>query len=1595
MPNIREDFAHILKPRPNIKQDFADILGVQEEPSLLDSLSGMPTSAQPAASTGVGITPTPEEPQYPGVGGDPKSGMAGILLGDDRFNPDISWAAAKEKHKREAPLNLSPTAFAEALKSKADETFGGVPRTMGELRTPEQAVRTIARFAIGAVNFLPTLGEQLAVPPEGVTRGQVLEEQGAGLLQMIRRFPFQMARMAGVEIDPTKPLNPLDELAIARGWVKPETMEEIDRGLMEAPEEPLFTAAILAGGIRGGRSLMRTLRKEPKPIAEQLKSTMVKEPESPTAAPDEGFVIKGEGGKPKVDKPIPDAPPIAKPVAPEGKITSKIIEAKDNNGIAIKNLQVNATPLKTNLDELIPFAKEKGLKSSEADAFYSLAMKGEIYQNVKSFGKSEKPFVIDIEKVKNAYTEFANKATLPRVAPEGKAVPKVKETEEFTPKRGTIEASAFKIVAEDAGKKVEQVDVINNTIESVLGKRPKGQAVEAYIKEYPNVERRVNEMREAAAFLESSGTLTREKDVFRAIKKSDKSQVKVTPKEAKLPTEESILTRKFEMPTEPRPLLDEAVAKSEAILKRPIIQRPPKPIVSRTPVRPVAPAVGDVVATPASKLKQPASLEESIKASAIGRQEVVDYFETTFKIPIRTGKFKQRDAGIFQSRGEVIRTKEANDLNAITHELGHYLEQKIYGKMGGVKPSKEATQELIKLGKDLYGDKAPTVGYKAEGMAEYISYWLTTDKAAEVAPIFSKFFETDLLAKDVALTKQLTKGAELLRQWREQGAVNRVYGNMDRNESPARKVIKQGKTREFVQDKLAEQNSLWADQIASLESIEKRVRGIGPLGSIDPKTLDPLTSPTLMARAVLGAAPRKGRMMVMQGTFDPALNTTGKSLREELAVVKPEQVRDALTYSYAARSVEVYKRDINPGISREDAQYVAKKLHSPEFEQFHKGITDFENRIIHYAVESGALTAKEAQTMIDVNPVHIPLKRAFEHQALAGGRTSRLTDVSSPIKRLKGSGLPIQDIIQSVVENTVSIINFADKARFARALFELADTPGAGRWIRKIDPPIKATEVSIGQLGKQLKEAGVDLSDASMDKILTIFSNAGLYKGRDNIISVVVAGRRQWMEVDPLLYKTQKLMDAYVLPKELEFFFGKPAKAIRLGATGLQVGFAYGTNPFRDAFGFALQSEYTRGTPELMLRGVFDRLFPNNKMNVMYKRSGADLSEFLGADRNSMIRARDEVLASTAKMKALNVVKHPIELLKDILSVTEAGPRIAEMRGAVKFGEQKFGKGSEQAAVLGTIAAQEVTTPFNRVGIYGRPLRMMMEFWNSSLQGNLKFARTVKEHPVRSFVKGSAYLTIPTLLIWDENKDKQWYREMPAWQKFGFWNFDLGTNTDGSPKIGRLPRPFTWGLVFAAAPEMMMDALYRKDPSGIKAGLKYLAKEVAPITLEDIPVIPQLLIETATNWNMFTDQPIDPYFETKYKVPSQRFSAYTSETAKFLGERLGYSPRKIEHILGSATGGLGVDIVHAYESVFDMKFGDRSVSTNIPILGRFFQRTDSPDDRINRINFYIDDEVQKIKNLREAGNNKEADEKTATLEKFIEMALKEEAPVGE
>jgi hypothetical protein len=646
-------------------------------------------------------------------------------------------------------------------------------------------------------------------------------------------------------------------------------------------------------------------------------------------------------------------------------------------------------------------------------------------------------------------------------------------------------------------------------------------------------------------------------------------------------------------------------------------------------------------------------------------------------------------------------------------------------------------------------------------------------------------------------------------------------------------------------------------------------------------------------------------------------------------------------------------------------------LEGPSFKAAFDGWQQFNQRVMDYLVDSGGLSRQAADAILELNQSYIPLKRVLDQVTFTSTGGRRLANLSSPVKRIKGSGRSIQDPIRATIENVAAMISFADKTRVGKALVDLSNRQGAGKWIERLPAPIEAKRFSLTDMEKALTDAGVDLSKADMNQVLTVYSNAGLYRGRDNIVSFYRNGKREFYEVDPVLYRTLKAMDDVTLPPMVDFFLGRPARTIRLGATGLNARFGLITNPIRDAFTFALQSEYASGAPSLIAKGLARRFARGDNMRQLWQRSGADMSQFLGLDRKSMRHAVGEVLASTAERKALNVISHPIEALREVFSFTEAAPRLAEFEAAYRRGESLWGKESPQALIMGNLASSDVTVNFRRAGSYGKVINQMIPFWNAAVQGTSKFYRFTKEHPLKAGIRGIGYLTIPSVLLWDLNKDKDWYRDAQPWQRYGFYNFEVGVNADGSPRVVRLPKPFDWNA-FATAPEMVLDYWYNRDPAVITDGLGYMIEQMIPVGLDRLPPLVSIPYQVHSNYDQFRDAPIDPYWETKYKSPEERYSAWTSESAKWLGRQVGVSPRKIDFVISQSTGGLGSDIIAATEKTTGVDRQQRDIPANMPIVGRLFARTNTPEDRHKKMEYERAEVRNQVKTLIREGKPREA-----------------------
>src|SRR5690606_22823222 len=121
----------------------------------------------------------------------------------------------------------------------------------------------------------------------------------------------------------------------------------------------------------------------------------------------------------------------------------------------------------------------------------------------------------------------------------------------------------------------------------------------------------------------------------------------------------------------------------------------------------------------------------------------------------------KRYRGEYHPKTQVIRVKSIEDIDALAHELGHYLQD-----VWEFDPSGNA--ELVRMGTELYADRADKMTQKRlaeEGFAEYMRYWMQYPQILEhKAPNFKETFDS-LLNSDPELAKELTELRDMYKQW--------------------------------------------------------------------------------------------------------------------------------------------------------------------------------------------------------------------------------------------------------------------------------------------------------------------------------------------------------------------------------------------------------------------------------------------------------------------------------------------------------------------------------------------------------------------------------------------------------------------------------------------------------------------------------------------------------------------------------------------------------------------------------------------------------------------------------------------------------------
>ena len=881
---------------------------------------------------------------------------------------------------------------------------------------------------------------------------------------------------------------------------------------------------------------------------------------------------------------------------------------------------------------------------------------------------------------------------------------------------------------------------------------------------------------------------------------------------------------------------------------------------------------------------RPALPKAVVRKSAI----LKDISKHMDNLSIRIGRISQRAHGIYKVESEAIRIRRANDIPTAAHELGHHINKMMWGGKKG-----KLNYDALKLFRSELDPLAskPRKGQSTlpEGFAEFIRLYLTRPTEAKSrAPKFHADFLQQLVAHP-KIDTMLTSVQDQVRRYVEQPAAHKVLSKINTERTP-------WSVRERY-------DKLYTHTVDALHPIKQAVNDMARRS----KQQTPVTDENAYAMSrLLAGWLGKANHFIDLGTFNPQTDTlTGKSLK---AILKPvtDKFDDLKVYMVSRRALEKGKQGIETGIPVDEATAAISQVETPAIKKAAEELYAYQDSVLRYLAERGLISEDQYGQIKAMNADYVPLYRVMEGgENKQGGSGKTMADLWNPVKRMKGSERDIVDPLESILKNTYTFINLAERNRVGQVLAEQAEAgEGSAPWVEKVPPKMQPTAVPLGSIKKALEDAGVDiaaLDPKALETVATIFNPVLKGSPQENILSVLRGGKRELYQVDKTLYAAMQSLDSES-SNMVVTILSKPARILRAGATSLSPDFL-SRNPFRDAFTAFMQSRNGFKPGIDTFRGLFEVVKGRGDPESLYAewlRAGGDQAALVSMDRTTIQQSLKDLMASPMQM----AVRHPVEALRIFSEYGELATRMGEYRLA-----RKAGKSPSESA----LDARDSTLDFARVGASTRALNMIVAFWNASVQGTDRFIQVHRENPKQTIIRGTVGMTIPTIILYGLNHDDDDWNELPRWQRDFFWMIPTkGTPMYEHTRFIPVPKPFLWGTIYSSSIERIMDWIKTKDASSFDGLVKSIKESALP------NFIPTGLVSTIEWWankSMFTGRPVVP--QHLENLPAQHQALpWTSEFSKGMAKMFNevgieVSPIKLDQAIFGLTAGAGRTVLKA------------------------------------------------------------------------------------
>jgi hypothetical protein len=787
----------------------------------------------------------------------------------------------------------------------------------------------------------------------------------------------------------------------------------------------------------------------------------------------------------------------------------------------------------------------------------------------------------------------------------------------------------------------------------------------------------------------------------------------------------------------------------------------------------------------------------------------------------------------------------------------------------------------------------------------------------------------------------------------------------------ARRWWRDFKDRDFA-DLRASWLQGWLDSGNQIARIEREVFG----GFLADASESPYKMYNLArnSRAVMAATMKYGAPVYKDGAFqiDPSRkgifdifrplyeHESGKTLmplwefyasaRRASRLIKETNINGTL------REKNFKQADIDEALKLEQQYPIFKKV-ADDWEKFN-------NQLLDLAVDRGAIGKEEADSW--KQNFYVPFYRAMEELELTSAPRTRRGSAASNQKiysrRLTGGENKVEDVFENILANTSYILDRTYRQEFMNRLLDM----GEGVVLEKVPMAASPIRLQVGDLARALWKGGIisgtavhgqkqsphmtpphwafaeveRLSPAEKKQWTTVFQRVA--PSDPDIVPIMRNGKMEYFRVtDPLLLRTIGAMghDSFGTIVNL---LGAGKRLMTWGVTK-DPGFMAATW-FRDAL-INWVGSHTPITPFVdNMTGALASI-RNDPLVGQLMMAGVGVAPHYETQGPIV---REQLRRKYASSGVLDGARKAFDFYNRVGIAAEASSRLA-------IAKQVLARGGSMAEAA--YQSQDILN-YSMRGDYvaARLLAQTAPFWNAGMQGLYRFIRGAgwsnfragDSSQLRSYIlRGSAIVGASVFNAW-RNKDDPRYNRLSEEVKDRYWHFYLQPPNPDDPTDDRghymLPKPFEAGVIFGTLPERFIQRLLGNDTTrdSTSAALRMALEEMR---LNPLPQGIRQIAEQWANRDTSSGRSIVPesYMD---QLPQDQFSPYTSETAKFVSQKVVpenlpwlNSPMRLQNLTRAIFGTIGSYTLRAADWLARESGAAPPAPTmraqDIPVLSRF------------------------------------------------------------